>query len=102
MSKKPKQKRPPPSKKAAGTSPVDRQIARALRLYKQGKLEEAARIYIEIHRKDPRNFNAPYLLGTLYLQQGVYDEAEKFLQEALRIKKHPFASNDIQMRDDSF
>ena len=75
-----------------GTNSVHKQhLTTALQLHQDGKLEAAGLIYKEILQKDPRNFDALYLLGTLYFQHGAYEEASRLLQEALRIQEHPFA-----------
>ena len=57
----------------------------AQRLHQAGKLAEAARLYGEILRDNPRRFEALYGLGVLHFQTGQYAEADRFMSEALNM-----------------
>jgi len=60
-------------------------LANAVRQHQAGNLAEAARLYCALLRADPRNFQALYFLGFLYIQEGRFDEAERLIGQAIRI-----------------
>ena len=55
----------------------------ALRLHQAGNLSEAARLYGQILRAEPRHFQALYLLGFVHSQSGDFAEAERLIGQAL-------------------
>jgi len=61
------------------------ELERALALHRKGCLVEAEILYRDILGKDPRNFDALQLLGTLDLQQGRNQEAQLKIAKALEI-----------------
>ena len=50
-------------------------LNKGIALHKAGKLEEAKKIYEEILKKDPNNFDTINLLGVIFLQFKEYDNA---------------------------
>jgi predicted O-linked N-acetylglucosamine transferase (SPINDLY family) len=57
----------------------------AWRLHQAGNLSEAARLYQEVLRANPRNFNALQLLGFVHFQRGEFSDAERIMEKAIRI-----------------
>ena len=57
-------------------------------LRRAGKLAEAAAIYSEILREQPKHFEALHALGILRYQAGELDEAERLIAEAVLINPH--------------
>jgi tetratricopeptide (TPR) repeat protein len=55
-----------------------------LALHRQGRLEEARRLYQKALQRDPRNFDALFLLGTLTAQLGQAEAAATLLGRAVR------------------
>ena len=55
----------------------------ALRLHKEGKLEEAEKRYLEILKQNPNNPDALNFLGLLKFAQNKLDEAEKYIKQAI-------------------
>ena len=53
----------------------DTVLQNALRLRRAGKLAEAAQLYSELLRSDPRHFEALHALGILHYQSGQLEEA---------------------------
>ena len=54
----------------------------ALALRRAGKLAEAAQIYADVLRSDPKHFEALHALGILRYQCGELGEAERLIGEA--------------------
>jgi len=52
--------------------------------FRDGKLDRAAEEFKKVIQKDPRNANAVYNLGVLYLKQGMREEMKDDLREFLR------------------
>jgi predicted O-linked N-acetylglucosamine transferase (SPINDLY family) len=63
----------------------DAQYQNAVRAHQAGKLGEAAQLYAEILRAEPRHFPALFSLGYLNLQTGRFEDAQRLLGEALRL-----------------
>lgn len=59
----------------------------AQRMHRAGNLAEAVRLYGEVLRLNPRQFEALYALGFLRYQGAQYGEAERLMNEAVKI--HP-------------
>jgi tetratricopeptide (TPR) repeat protein len=55
----------------------------AMRLRRAGKLNEAAEIYGQVLRNEPRHFEALHALGILSYQRGRLEEAEKLIRDAM-------------------
>jgi predicted O-linked N-acetylglucosamine transferase (SPINDLY family) len=60
-------------------------IGDALRLCQEGKFAEASRICAAILERNPKDFDALYLLGFLHFQHNRFAEAERLLSEALKV-----------------
>ena len=60
-------------------------LQQGLTHHQKGQLKEAQKIYKQILKNDPRNFEALQLNGTLNLQQKKYKTALKFFNLALKI-----------------
>ncbi len=63
----------------------DPRLRDAFNVHQAGYLAKAARLYGEVLRTDPGNFDANYLLGFLHLQRGEFEEGERFIARALDI-----------------
>ena len=69
---------------------------RALALHKNGKLNEAEKIYLHLLKKDTKNSAILQLLGTIYLQIKNYEFSEKYLLKSLEIDpKNPGTLNNL-------
>lgn len=60
-------------------------LAEAMALHQSGALDEAARRYLKILQRAPRDFNALHMLGILRLAQGKPGEAVRLIRQALAI-----------------
>ena len=60
-------------------------LQNAWRLHQAGNLNEAARLYQDVLRANPRNFNALQLLGFVHFQRGEFADAERIMEKAIRI-----------------
>ena len=68
----------------AGTN-RNNSLAEAMALHQSGALDEAARRYLKILQRAPRDFNALHLFGILRLAQGKPGEAVRLIRQALAI-----------------
>ena len=60
-------------------------VQSAVRAHQAGNLAEAARLYGEVLRANPRHFPAMYAMGFLHYQVGRFEEASRIIGDALRI-----------------
>jgi predicted O-linked N-acetylglucosamine transferase (SPINDLY family) len=60
-------------------------LQNAQRLHRAGNLAEAARLYGEVLRIDPNQFDALYALGVLYCQSARFADAERLIAGALSL-----------------
>ena len=60
-------------------------LQRAARAHQSGDLAEAARLYSEVLRADPRHFPALYAMGYLHYQVGQFEQAQRIIGDAIRI-----------------
>src|SRR5262249_61675953 len=67
----------------AGEADVLQTIEQAIQLHQQGRLIDAERLYREVLRVAPRDFEALHRLGLLKAQQGKADEAVRLIELAL-------------------
>jgi len=58
----------------------------AASLHQAGRFDEAAQLYQQILRGNPRDLDAIYALGIIHLQSGRLEEAQVCLAEALKIR----------------
>ncbi|HMI95545.1 MAG TPA: tetratricopeptide repeat protein, partial [Micropepsaceae bacterium] len=63
----------------------DALLQSAVRAHQAGNLAEAARLYGEVLRANPRHFPAMYAIGFLHYQVGRFEEASRIIGDALRI-----------------
>ena len=68
----------------------------ALRLQRAGRLAEAAEIYAQVLRAEPRHFDALHGLGIIRYQTGRLEEAERLIGEAAAV--NPNAANAFYNR----
>jgi len=59
-------------------------LQQAVAHHQSGNLDTAARLYQQILRTSPRDFNALRLLGVVRMQMGNLDEAQRLLLEAIK------------------
>ena len=67
-------------------------LENALRLRRAGKLQEAADVYGEILRVNPRHFEALHALGVVRYQSGQLNEAERLFGLAFAVEPRPDAA----------
>jgi protein O-GlcNAc transferase len=60
-------------------------LQNAWRLHQAGKLPEAARLYADVLRGNPQNFDALYQLAMIYLTSRKFADAERLFAAAVRI-----------------
>jgi len=60
-------------------------MRQAVGLHEAGRLQEAAELYQQILRANPRHFEALYSLGMVCLQAGQFEDAQSILGEALKL-----------------
>ena len=60
-------------------------LQNAQRLHQAGNLAEAARLYGEVLRLNPNQFEALYALGVLYYQSARFADAERLIADAIRV-----------------
>jgi protein O-GlcNAc transferase len=58
-------------------------LARGVSLHREGRLDEAAKVYLKILSEAPKDFDATHLLGVVALQQGRFDVAQRLIKAAL-------------------
>ena len=63
----------------------DRLLQDTKALHEAGRLGEAARLYEQILRHYPMNYDALAGVGMLHFQGGNFDQAQKFLGEATKV-----------------
>ena len=68
----------------------DKNLETAINLHKNNQLKEAEKVYLQILDRDPKNFNALYLLGTLKSQLCKYEEGINFIKKSLLINNNNF------------
>jgi tetratricopeptide (TPR) repeat protein len=66
-------------------SPERRLMAFAAEHHREGRLEDAERLYRRVLREWPRNVDALRLLGTLQVSAGRHEEAERLFERALAL-----------------
>ena len=71
--------------KSFALNPERGKLALAAEHHKEGRLEEAERLYREVIRANPRNVDAIRLLGRVALSARRNDDAERLFQRAIRL-----------------
>ena len=64
-------------------NPMRKKLALAAEHQKEGRYDEAAELYRDVLRHDPKNVDALRMLGVLAFGQGNVDEAERLLRRAV-------------------
>jgi len=80
----------------------DALLQNAWRLHQEGKLLEAANLYADILRANPRNFDALYQLAMIYLASRKFADAERLFAVAVQINSQSpdlFTIADARCRD---
>jgi len=68
-----------------------KELQSAYQLHQQGRLVEAAGIYEHLIRRNPKNYDALHLLGTIRASFGKYSEAKTLLERSLASEKNKIA-----------
>jgi tetratricopeptide (TPR) repeat protein len=68
----------------------DKNLEIAINFHKNNELKKAEKIYIQILKKDNKNFNVLYLLGTLKIQLQEYEAGINFIKKSLQINDNNF------------
>ena len=63
----------------------DHILQNAWRLHQSGKFAEAARLYQEVLRMNPRHLGALQMLGFLHFQRGEFADAERIMEKAVKL-----------------
>jgi len=63
----------------------EKKLRTAFTFHQAGNLAEAARLYGEVLRGDPKHFDALYLLGFAEYQRGRFEAAERLMAEAVEV-----------------
>ncbi len=71
--------------KCFALSPERRLMALAAEHHKEGRIEEAERLYRQVLRRSPRNVDAMRLLALIAVKMGHADDAENLLEHAISI-----------------
>ncbi|HEX6259287.1 MAG TPA: sulfotransferase [Woeseiaceae bacterium] len=71
--------------KSFALNPVRRKLAHAAEHHKEGRLEEAERIYREVVRDHPDNVDALRMLGRIALSAGRNADAERLFRRAVKL-----------------
>src|SRR5579859_1859520 len=71
-------------------------LQRAIAAHRKGDLGTAERLYLEILKVAPVEFNALHLLGVIKAQQRRFDEAERLIRRAVEADPaHAEAQNNL-------
>src|SRR6266446_2714050 len=65
---------------------LELQLHDARRLFRAGRLDDAARLFQRYLRANPEHFETLHSLGMIYLQTGQFEQAQRFIGEALRLE----------------
>ncbi len=76
-----------PSPSAAGRDDPQQTLQLAIQLHRQGRLDEAERLYAAVLAKRPNDVDANHLLGAMRLQQDRNDEAIRLIGAALKVNR---------------
>lgn len=67
-------------------------LAQGVAFHRDGRLDEAAKVYQEILKGLPHDFDATHLLGVIALQQGRFEAAQQLIHAALTANPHDAAA----------
>ena len=83
---------------ASGMQPAAPSIARGLDLHRAGHLREAAAIYGQLLKRDPKHADALHLLGLVLHQLGNHQGAEPLIRAAIALRQNvPEYRNNLGM-----
>lgn len=80
---------------------VNQALKLAVKIHKEGKLQEAGVIYRKILEKQPKNPDALHLLGVIAHQAGRYKDAVYYISKAVEIKKDAVYYGNLGMAYDA-
>ncbi len=84
-----------PPKKGEGPE-LAREFQAAFQMYQGGKLAEAERLFLELHRLVPSNGDVSHLLGLIAYQSGRHEEALPYLRDGARLMdRSPHIMNSL-------
>jgi len=63
----------------------DHILQNAWRLHQAGQFDQAARLYNEVLRANPRHLGALQMLGYLHFQRGELADADRMMERALKL-----------------
>src|SRR5262245_15648581 len=69
-------------------SPTDALLETAIKLHRQGALDEAARGYQQVIAQTPGNADAYYYLAMVFYQQGHFDTSIAHAEKSLELNKN--------------
>ena len=70
---------------------INNLLNQAIELHKKGFLDQAKKIYAEIHLKNPTNFEIINLLGVIALQEKEFEKAINLIEKAIILNPHHHA-----------
>lgn len=76
---------PKPAARRGSKAELQQLVQRAIKLHRAGKLNDAAEIYANVLKQDPKNSGAMHLLGVIAGQFGDFKEAEQLIQAAIKL-----------------
>ncbi|THD48276.1 MAG: sulfotransferase family protein [Bradyrhizobium sp.] len=77
----------PPAPPVAAGGDAKQTLQLAMQLHRQGRFDEAARLYGLLLAKRPNDVDANHMLGALRLQQGRNEEAIRLMSAALKVNR---------------
>lgn len=67
---------------------VDALFDEGYRLHREKRYPEAEHCYLQVVSSTPKHLQGNYLLGVLYLENGILDRAENYLKQAINLRPH--------------
>ncbi len=98
MSRRRKSQRggPPPQAQKPGDLPLQAKFSQGVALHRQGRLADAERIYTEVLKQQPSNFDAMHLLGVIAVQSRRTQRGVELISKAIGFNaKSALAHNNL-------